>query len=243
MIRFEGVSKSFGRVRALRDLSFEVRRGTLTAVLGADGAGKSTALKTVLGLVRPDAGRVLFKDRPVAEALSAVRRATGYMPGRFGLYPDLTAGETLQFVAAIHGLPRARSRARTGELLDQAGLARFSGRRVADLSGGMRQKLALCAALVQCPEVLLLDEPTAGIDPFSRLEIFGSLTRLASEGMTILMTTTSTEEAARAEFVVHLWRGRALRSGRVRGLEEEAGRSLREIVVETETAAEREPRA
>lgn len=240
MIRFEGVTKSFGPVPALQDLSFDVRRGSFTALLGADGAGKSTVLKTILGLVRPDSGRVLFEGRPVAEALRDVRRAAGYMPELPGLYPDLTAEETLDFIAAIHGLPGAERRKRTAKLLDQAGLASFSGRRVGRLSGGMRQKLALCAALVPRPELLLLDEPTAGIDPLSRLDLFASLERLSGEGATILMTTASPGEAGRAESMVHLWRGRALRSAPVRGLEEESGRNLRDIILDAETAAERE---
>jgi ABC-type multidrug transport system ATPase subunit len=162
------------------------------------------------------------------------------VPEKLGLYPDLTAAETLEFIAAIHGLPRAESRTRTAELLDQAGLAAFSGRRVGRLSGGMRQKLALCAALVPRPELLLLDEPTAGIDPLSRLDVFASLKRLSGEGATILMTTASPAEARRAEFLIHLWNGRGLQSAPVRRLEEELGRDLRDIILDTETAAERE---
>lgn len=242
MIRFEGFSKSFGRVAALREVSFEVGEGTFAAVLGADGAGKSTLIRAILGLVRPDAGRVLFRGRPVAGSAEEVRRAAGYMPGASGLYPDLTAEENLEFVGAIHGLARAESRARTAELLGRAGLAPFSGRRTAALSGGMRQKLALCAALVPEPELLLLDEPTAGIDPLSRLDMFESLARLAGEGTTILMATSSAGEAARAGFLVHLWRGRVIASGRVRHIEEVSGRGLREIALEAETAAEREAR-
>jgi ABC-2 type transport system ATP-binding protein len=240
MLRFAGVSKSFGGLAALRDVSFEAAAGTLTAVVGADGAGKSTLLRAALGLIRPDAGRVFVAGRPIDENLAGARRMLGYMPERFSLYPDLTVEETMALVADIHGLDRGAGRDRSEALLRRTGLRPFAARRVGRLSGGMRQKLALSAALVPEPKAVLLDEPTAGIDPFSREELFGEFRALAGMGTAVLLTTSSFDEAARADAVIQLWNGRTILDGPVGLLEASHGRPLPEIGLERELRAERE---
>jgi ABC-2 type transport system ATP-binding protein len=225
MIRFEGVTKSFGGVRAIDGLSLDVPAGAVTAVAGADGAGKSTLLRAAVGLVRIDGGRILFDGTPVDAGFRDVRRAAGYMPEKSALYPDLSVGETLRFVADIHGLPRARRRRLIEDLLAWSALAPFSGRSVAALSGGMRQKLALCAALIPGPRILVLDEPTTGLDPNSRRDVARLIVGLKAEGKAVLMSTSNLADAETADALLYLKEGRAVLQGGVAGLK--AGRPAR----------------
>jgi ABC-2 type transport system ATP-binding protein len=213
MIRFEDVSKSFKGTRALAGVSLDVSAGAVIVVAGPDGAGKSTLLKAAVGLVRIDTGRILFRGRPVRPGFEEVRRAAGYMPEKSALYPDLTAAETLRFVAAIYGLSRVRSLSTVERLLDWSALAPFAGRRTAALSGGMRQKLALCAALVPDPGVLVLDEPATGLDPLMRIEVGRLIAGLRSEGKAILMSVSDLDDAGPADTVLRLEAGRVVGRG------------------------------
>jgi len=223
MIRLEGVSKSFGKSRVLDRVSLELRPGTVLVVAGADGAGKTTLFKAVIGLVRIDGGQIYFRGQPVRGGFGDVRRATGYMPEKSSLYPDLTIGETLRFTAEIYGLPRPDADRTIRRLLTQTGLEPFTDRRTAALSGGMRQKLALCNALLPGPEILILDEPTAGIDPLSRIEVARMISALGAEGKAVLMSTSDLHEAEAADEILYLERGRTILQGNVRRLKERSG--------------------
>lgn len=231
MIRLEGVSKSYGNIHALQDISLHVPAGTIAAVAGEDGSGKSTLLRSMVGLAKIDAGRILFNGEPVSDGFRGLRRAAGFMPEKFSLYPDLTVSETLDFVADIHGLAPAARRERKAELLRRTGLGGFAARRAGALSGGMRQKLALMAALIHDPRLLVLDEPTMGLDPLSRIEILRLVSALKGEGRTIILSTADLEEARKGDVFFYLQRGLLLVSGNVLELERDSGLSLEDLCI------------
>ena len=189
MIAIQGVSKRYGRRPALEDISFDVPAGTVTLLLGANGAGKSTLLRCVLGLVNFD-GRIRVDGLdPLADGIE-VRSRIGYMPQNGALHPDLTVAETIAFYADVRGVPRDRGTAR----LDEAGLARETGTRVGDLSGGMRQRLGFAIALLTDPSILILDEPSSSLDVASRQWLAGRLRQVAAEGRTVLVSTHAGQE-------------------------------------------------
>ena len=204
-----GLTKRFGEVLALDAVSFDVRQGELFGFIGPDGAGKTTLFRLLVSLFTPDAGnsQVLGLD-PVAD-LWALRRRVGYMPGRFSLYPDLTVRENLAFYASVFGTTIEAEMPTIEPIYRQ--IAPFEGRRAAALSGGMKQKLALCCALVHAPDILFLDEPTTGVDAVSRKEFWDLLARLRAGGLTILVSTPYMDEASRCDRVALVQRGRILR--------------------------------
>jgi ABC-2 type transport system ATP-binding protein len=199
----EGVSVRYGSVQALDRVTLGVGAGAVTAVIGADGAGKTTLLKALVGAVRVSGGRV---TRPA-------KLQIGYVSAGPGVYADLTVNENLAFVAGGYRVPRKIARARIEELLERTELASARGRLVGQLSGGMRQKLALAAAVIHQPELLVLDEPTTGVDPVSRAELWRLITGLAAGGTGIVVATTYVDEAERAAWALVLLRGRALAMG------------------------------
>ncbi|OFW00925.1 MAG: hypothetical protein A3I61_12105 [Acidobacteria bacterium RIFCSPLOWO2_02_FULL_68_18] len=209
-IHLAGVRKAYGATRALDGVSFDVERGEMFGLIGSDGAGKTTAIRLMCGLIRADAGevRVLGRD-PVREHRHLTERV-GYLSQRFSLYGDLTVDENIAFFAEVHGVGDYDRR--RDELLEMTQLAPFR-RRLADrLSGGMKQKLALVCTLVHQPELLLLDEPTTGVDPVSRREFWKLLSEFLSQGITILMSTPYMDEAERCTRVALLHEGRLLAS-------------------------------
>ena len=191
ILRVENLSKSYGRLPAVDGISFTVRPGSLTILAGADGAGKSTLIKLILGLVRRDEGRILLEGKPLGNDHSRLTRVTGYMPERFSLYPDLSVEENLNFFADIHRVVRKRREELKQRLLETTGMHPFRGRRAGALSGGMKQKLALSCILLSSPRLLLLDEPTTGVDPLSRIEFFRIIEDLKNEGRTVIVSTPS----------------------------------------------------
>jgi ABC-2 type transport system ATP-binding protein len=193
----------YGRHTAVDGVSFELHPGTVTALVGGDGAGKTTVLRALVGAVRPAAGTVSAPDR----------RRLGYVSAGSGVYPDLTVDANLAFTAGAYGVGTAALRERAGELLARTGLTAARARLAGQLSGGMRQKLALACALLHEPELLALDEPTTGVDPVSRAELWGLLTRAAAGGAAILLSTTYLDEAERTASVVVLDEGRQLATG------------------------------
>lgn len=210
MIRVENLRKSFGAQTAVADASFIVPPAAMTIVAGADGAGKSTLFKMLVGLVRRDGGEIYLAGKPLGRHFERLTSITGYMPERFSLYPDLTVEENIDFFAAVHGVASQRLAELKQRLLEKTGMLAFRARRARDLSGGMKQKLALSTILLASPQLIILDEPTTGVDPLSRLEFFAILHELKAEGRTILLATPYLDEAEKGDRVVFLKGGRVL---------------------------------
>jgi ABC-2 type transport system ATP-binding protein len=213
----QGLVKRFGRVEALRGVALEVPNGALWGVVGADGAGKTTLLRCIAGLYRADAG--------VVEPGRAGQRRIGFAPQGFHLYGDLTVIENMLFFGGLYGIDAPELRRRAEELLSFAGLGEHHRRMAGALSGGMQQKLMLACALVHRPSILLLDEPTTGVDPVSRREFWRLVQRLHADGSTILLASAYLDEIERCEHVVFLHEGRVIASGEPRELRG-AGSSL-----------------
>ena len=207
-VHVSGLSKRFGTVQALDDLTFHVSHGELFGFIGPDGAGKTTLFRTMVTLLLPDAGTVRVLGLDVVNDLWMLRSKVGYMPGRFSLYPDLSAEENLRFFASVFGTTLERGRGLIEPIWRQ--LEPFAARRAGALSGGMKQKLALCCALVHAPEILFLDEPTTGVDAVSRREFWDLLDRLRAGGLTVVVSTPYMDEASRCDRVALVQKGRIL---------------------------------
>jgi ABC-2 type transport system ATP-binding protein len=203
-----GLTRLFGDVTAVRELAFEVRRGELFGLVGPDGAGKTTTLRMLAGVLRPTSGDALVNGRSVVHDPEGVKRSIAYMAQRFGLYADLTVRENLDFYADLYDVPRGERQARLERLYRFSGLAPFERRLAGQLSGGMKQKLSLSCALVHEPDVLLLDEPTFGVDPVSRRELWLILHERVAAGVTAVVSTSYLDEAERCDRVALLHRGR-----------------------------------
>ena len=208
-LELAGVSRRFGPRAALANLSLQVAGGEIYGLIGPDGAGKTTTLRIAAGLLAPDRGSVRLAGGDPA----AGRERLGYMPQQYSLYGDLSVAENLAFFRELHGLSREAFRARRDRLLALTRLAEFRDRRAAALSGGMYKKLALACALLHEPEVLLLDEPTTGVDPVSRRELWDLLHEFLAEGMAIVLATPYMDEAARCHRAGLLDRGALLAEG------------------------------
>jgi len=205
------LSKSFGPVRAVNNISIRIEQGHITGFLGPNGSGKTTTLRMLCGLLTPDsgAGQVLGLDFPREAA--AIKRQTGYMTQRFSLYEDLTIEENLLFVARVYGLDRVA--ARVGDTLGKLGLAHRRKQLAGQLSGGWKQRLALAAAVMHEPRLLLLDEPTAGVDPQARRDFWDEIHRLADDGMTVLVSTHYMDEAERCHEIAYIFNGTLIARG------------------------------
>ncbi|HEX7581598.1 MAG TPA: ABC transporter ATP-binding protein [Gaiellaceae bacterium] len=189
--------KRFREVEAVRGISFRIAEGETYGLLGPNGAGKTTTISMVCGLLEPDEGEVVVAGRPLTTRSVAARAAIGYVPQELAIYPDLTARENLGFFAHLYGLSRAETKARVEEVLHVIGLAERAGDQAKTYSGGMQRRLNIGIGLLHRPRLLVLDEPTVGVDPQSRNAILESVERLADEGMAVLYTTHYMEEAER----------------------------------------------
>jgi ABC-2 type transport system ATP-binding protein len=213
LVRLSDVVKSFGETRALRDVSAGIRGGVITGLVGPDGAGKTTLIRLMTGLMTPSAGRVAVLGADTLEEPQTVQGHIGYMPQRFGLYEDLSVMENLNLYADLRGLPDDKRADRFDELLRFTGLSPFTTRHAGKLSGGMKQKLGLACALIRTPRVLLLDEPSVGVDPISRRELWRMVQDLKDEGIAIVWSTSYLDEAERCDDVLLLNRGALLFAG------------------------------
>ena len=207
-IKVENISKSFGKVKALDSISFDVKRGELFGLIGPDGAGKTTLFRVLATLLNPDEGRAEVDGFDIVKDYHAIRERVGYMPGRFSLYQDLTVEENLNFFAALFGVKVEDSYDLVAPIYRQ--IEPFKRRRAGKLSGGMKQKLALSCALIHRPSVLFLDEPTTGVDAVSRSEFWDMLADLKQRGITILVSTPYMDEASRCDRVALCNEGRIL---------------------------------
>ena len=229
-IVLEKVVRRYGEVRALDDVSLTIGRGEMFGLIGPDGAGKTTAIRLTCGLLLPDSGRIrVLGHDPVAEH----RRVTGevgYLSQRFSLYGDLTIDENIAFQAELHRMTRYD--ADRDRLLEMTQLTPFRKRRADRLSGGMKQKLALACTLIHQPQVLLLDEPTTGVDPVSRREFWKLLSEFLAEGLTIVMATPYLDEAERCTRVALLHEGRVIALDQPSALQAAMPGSLLEVVVD-----------
>jgi ABC-2 type transport system ATP-binding protein len=213
-----GLVKRFGETVALAGLSFAVHRGELYGLVGPDGAGKTTAIRALAGLVLQDEGDAHVLGRDPRAGGAALRESLGMMPQQYSLYRDLSVAENLRFFGRIYGLRRAAYRERSRRLLELTRLAPFLDRRADQLSGGMYKKLALACALLHEPEVLVLDEPTNGVDPVSRRELWALLHEFVGSGMTVLLSTPYMDEAERCTRVGLMDLGRLVVEGEPRAL-------------------------
>ncbi len=238
-IEVRGVAKQYGPVPALCDITFAVRRGELFGLVGPDGAGKTTLLRILAGLLRPTAGHVLLDGLDIATERTAAQAKIGYMSQRFSLSMNLTVLENLMYVAEVWRVPRGARRQRIAQLLQFSRLAPFQDRLTGHLSGGMRQKLSLAAALVHRPEILLLDEPTIGVDPISRRDFWLILYDLLQAGTTIFVSTPYMDEAERCTRVGFLLDGRLIACGTPRQLKEQLGTAVLELRCADARAAQR----
>ena len=222
------LSKSFGPVRAVKDVAIQVEQGHITGFLGPNGSGTTTTLRMLCGLLTPDSGSGTVLGLEFPRAAAAIKRQTGYMTQRFSLYEDLTIEENLAFIARVYGLEHVA--ARVDESLEKLGLQHRRKQLAGQLSGGWKQRLALAAAVMHEPRLLLLDEPTAGVDPQARRDFWDEIHRLADEGMTVLVSTHYMDEAERCHDIAYICAG----EGIARGTAEEVIAESRLVTFEAE---------
>ena len=228
-VRLERVSKSYGSTAAVRDLSLTVDKGEMFGLIGPDGAGKTTTIRMILGILGPDEGTISTCGLEPRRQHRALADRVGYLSQRFSLYGDLSVDENIAFFAEIHGVRKFRPM--RDELLETMRLIAFRKRLAERLSGGMKQKLALACTLVHTPELLVLDEPTTGVDPVSRRDFWKLLSRLQRDGLTILLATPYLDEAERCNRVALVHRGELLAADTPQALRNEDTETLLEIVV------------
>lgn len=211
MIEATGLTKKFGETVAVDHLTLQISRGEIFGLVGPDGAGKTTTLRLLSGLLDPDEGQATLAGHDVSRNVEAVRDNIGYMAQRFGLYSDLTVQENMAFYGDLFNVLGRERESLMASLLRMTRMEPFRKRRAGQLSGGMKQKLALMCTLLHHPQILLLDEPTNGVDPVSRRDFWAILYQLVKEGMTVLVTTAYLDEAERCNRVGLLDRGRLVR--------------------------------
>lgn len=223
-VKIERVSKSYGKVEALQDISLDIHAGELFGLIGPDGAGKTTLFRILTTLLLADEGKVSVCGLDVVRDYKKIRTIAGYMPGRFSLYQDLTVEENLNFFATVFNTSVEENYDLVRDIYIQ--IEPFRKRKAGKLSGGMKQKLALCCALIHRPEVLFLDEPTTGVDPVSRVEFWDMLDRLKKQGITILVSTPYMDEASRCDRIALMRSGRCLSVDTPVGIRSSFGRHL-----------------
>lgn len=239
MISIHDLTKKFGDTIAVQDLSLEIAAGQVFGLIGPDGAGKTTTLRVISTAMAPSSGQVTVDGIDVTRDPEAVKQIIGYMPQRFALYPDLTVLENLNFFADVFGSPREQRRALIDRLLSFSRLTEFQSRRAQNLSGGMQKKLALATTLMHRPRILLLDEPTTGVDPVSRREFWDLLTEVHLQGVTIVICTPYLDEAERCTRVGLMSHGRLIACDAPGKLRDEIGATVVEALSDQALLARR----
>ncbi len=229
IISINNLSKNFGEIEAVRDISFDIKEGEMFGFVGPDGAGKTTTLRIMCGLLNPDSGTVSLFQKNITEARKEIQSQIGYLSQKFSLYGDLSVDENIEFFAEIHNVKDYRNR--RDELLDFTKLKPFRDRLADKLSGGMKQKLALACSLIHQPKILFLDEPTTGVDPVSRRDFWKILSNLLKEGITIFMTTPYLDEAERCNRIALMNNGKIIALDTPAKVKERTGIKVIELVV------------
>lgn len=206
-IKIQDFSKKYGETEAVKGINLSVKKGELFGLVGPDGAGKTSLIRTICTLLVPDSGSILVRGMDVAKKISEIRCILGYMPQRFSLYQDLTIEQNLKFFADLFQVPEKEREIRKEQLFQFSRLKPFQKRQAGNLSGGMKQKLALSCALIHTPEILVLDEPTFGVDPVSRKEFWDILRIIQKEGVTILVSTAYMDEADQCDRIALFFDG------------------------------------
>jgi len=212
-ISVDSITRTFGPITALKEVSFEVLTGDIFGFLGPNGSGKSTLIRILCGMLAPTGGSASVLGFDSAKEPEQVKRRIGYVPQRFSLYPDLTVSENMQFYASLYGLRGQQLHERIGEVQERMQLSQFSDQLAGTLSGGWKQRLSLACAMPHNPQVIFLDEPTAGIDPVARSEMWDILLKLAGEGKTLFVTTHYMDEAERCNRLGYVYFSRLLALG------------------------------
>ena len=228
----EGLTKRFPGITSVDHLSFDVRAGEIFGLVGPDGAGKTTTLRMLAGVMPPDEGSATVAGADVIRDPEGAKHHLSYMPQRFGLYEDLTVDENIRFYADLFGVRRSEREQRASQLLRAAGMHEFRSRLAGKLSGGMKQKLGLVCALIHRPKVILLDEPTTGVDPVSRRDFWRILYELVAEGVGILTSTAYLDEAERCHRVALLHQGKLLFCDAPDSLKSRLGKGVLSIIAE-----------
>jgi len=239
VVEVRGLTRRFGSITAVDNVSFQVHRSEIFGLVGPDGAGKTTILRLILGLLEPTAGEVFVAGYDLAREPEAVKDCAGYMAQRFGLYDDLTVNENMEFFADVYGIPHTRRQELKPHLLRMTRMEAFRNRQAGKLSGGMKQKLALMCTLLHPTEVLFLDEPTNGVDPVSRREFWNTLYQLVKQGISVFLTTSYLDEAERCNRVGLLHGGRLIRCDTPETLRRQVPHLCYEIEAEDLEAARR----
>lgn len=234
LIEASSISKTFDKLTAVNELNLSVAKGEIYGLVGSDGAGKTTTLRLLVGALRPDQGEIKVCGYNILTQTDKTREKIGYLSQRFSLYEDLTVMENIRFFAEVRGIETREWKPRCLELLKFVGLENFTTRKAGQLSGGMKQKLGLASALVSRPQVLLLDEPTTGVDPVTRQDFWQLIIRIvASEGMAVILTTPYMDEAVRSNRLGFMRKGRIIAEGTTSALKSKlSGR-----IIEVQTAA------
>ncbi len=238
-IRAEGLTRRFRELVAVDALTLEIAKGELFGLVGPDGAGKTTTLRMLAGVLPPTSGDAVVGGVSVARDPEGVKHHIAYMAQRFGLYQDLTVRENIEFYADLYQVPKAERPRRIERLYRFSNLGPFEHRLAGQLSGGMKQKLSLCCALVHHPEILLLDEPTFGVDPISRRDLWLILHEMVAEGVTVFVTTAYMDEAERCDHVALLNRGKVVALDTPQGLQRSYAGEMLAVRVSDRRAAAR----